>query len=305
MKKLKFKFSTKIIILILLLCITINFYSDKKTLKLAICTMARNENLYIKEYVDYYLKLGFDHIFIFDDNFEDGENISNVLKSSYNRQVTIYDYKKTISNQKVAYTLCYEMNKNDYDWIFMNDIDEYLVIKNDSLKHYLSDIKFKKCDFIKIHWVVARDNDLLHYDNRTLIERFKGPFLKDIHIKTLCKGKIKGLQFDIHTPSVSPYRKITCNNKGEIYKNKDILFQNVKNINIDRAYIIHFMYKSTEEFIYKYKRGYRDWFSSGFLPMRIREYFRDNRITLEKIEYIEKELNLSLTEIRKKINTKK
>ena len=65
------------------------------------------------------------------------------------------------------------------------------------------------------------------------------------------------------------------------------------------------MYKSTEEFINKYKRGHRDWFGKNFLSMRIKEYFRDNRITLEKIEYIEKELNLSLPKIRRKLNKKK
>ena len=51
------------------------------------------------------------------------------------------------------------MNKNNYDWIFMNDIDEYLNIKNDTLKNYLSDIKFNKSDFIKIHWVISIDNN--------------------------------------------------------------------------------------------------------------------------------------------------
>ena len=299
------KFFKKIIIITLLFFIKIYFYLYRKNLKLAICTMARKENLYIKEYVDYYLKLGFDHIFIFDDNPKGGENISDVLNNSYNRRVTIYDYKNTINHQKVAYTLCYEMNKNDYDWIFMNDIDEYLVIKNNSLKNYLSDNKFKKCDFIKIHWVVATDNNLLHYDNRTLMERFKGPFIKDDHIKTLCKGKIKGLQFDIHTPRVSPYRNIICNNKGEIYKNKNVFVHQIRDINIENAYIIHFLYKSTEEFINKYKRGYRDWFGRKFLRMRIRQYLRDNKMTLEKIEYIEKELNLSLKKIRHKLKKKK
>ena len=162
----------------------------RKNLKLAICTMARNENLYIKEYVDYYLKLGFDHIFIFDDNEPNVENISDIINESYKDFVTIYDYRMIINNQKVAFTLCYEMNKNKFDWIFMNDIDEFLVIKDDSLKHYLSNPKFRKCDFIKFHWVLANDNNLLHYDNRSLFERFKGPYIKDTHIKTMVKGNI-------------------------------------------------------------------------------------------------------------------
>ena len=42
------------------------FYNNK--IKIALCTMGRKENLYIKEFVDYYIKLGIDHIFIYDDN---------------------------------------------------------------------------------------------------------------------------------------------------------------------------------------------------------------------------------------------
>ena len=148
------------------------------------------------------------------------------------------------------------MNKHNYDWIFMTDIDEYLVIRNESLKNYLSSPEFEKCDFVKIHWVATTDNNLVHYDNRSLLERFKGPYKKNTHIKTIVKGNIEGMQYDIHSPFISPIRNISCNNKGEIYKNKEILFQDVFDINIDRAYIIHFKYKSTEEYINKYKRGY-------------------------------------------------
>ena len=113
--------------------------------------MARKENLYIKEYVDYYLKLGFDHIFIFDDNEPGVEKISDVIDNSYHESVTIYDYSTIIKDQKVAFTLCYEMNKYKYDWIFMNDINEYLIIKKGSLRHYLSGHNFQKCNFIKFH----------------------------------------------------------------------------------------------------------------------------------------------------------
>ena len=261
--------------------------------------MSREENLYVKEYVDYYIKLGFDHIYIFDDNNSGSENISQILDNSYNDYVTIYNYRKIIKDQRMAYTLCYEMNKNKYDWIFMNDIDEYLVIKNESLKHYLSRNRFKKCDFIKFQWLLASDSDLLHYDNRTLKERFIGPYKKDIHIKTIVRGNINDLQFDIHTPFISPHRNISCDNRGNIFKIKYIFFQDVFDMNYDEAYIIHYKYKSTEEYINKYRRGYR-WENEQFMKMRIGEYFQDNNITLEKIDYIEKELILNLSNYRKK-----
>ena len=158
--------SNKFKIIFFLYCINIvSFCKQKKHLKLVICTMARKKNLYIKEYIENYQKLGFDHIYIFDDNDKNTENISYIIGNSYKELFTIYDYSRIIKDQKVAYTLCYEMNKSKYDWIFMNDIDEYLVIKTESLRHYLSNHKFKKCDFIKFHWVVAKDNNLLYYEN--------------------------------------------------------------------------------------------------------------------------------------------
>ena len=60
--------------------------------------MVRKENLQIKEYTDYYLKLGFDHIFIFDDIDPEVENISDTTNSSYKKFVTIYDYKIIIKD---------------------------------------------------------------------------------------------------------------------------------------------------------------------------------------------------------------
>ena len=56
--------------------------------------MEIKENLYIKDYVDYYLIHEFLHIFIYDDNTKGGENLSDALNNSYNREVIIYAYKK-------------------------------------------------------------------------------------------------------------------------------------------------------------------------------------------------------------------
>ena len=41
---------------------------------------------------------------------------------------------------------------------------------------YLYNNKFKKCEIIILNWVVYGDNNLIKYDNRTLIERFTEPF---------------------------------------------------------------------------------------------------------------------------------
>ena len=264
--------------------------------------MAKKENLYAKEFIDYYIKLGVDHIFIYDDNDPNTEKISDVINEKYKKYVSIYEnIKSTIKNQTIAFTQCYKNNRNYYDWIFMIDMDEYLVIINDTLKNYLKEDIFNKCDFIKIHWLLATDNNLLHYYKKTLFERFKPPYIKNHLIKTIVKGNIDDLKYDIHNPIFSPKRNISCNNVGQILHSETFSLNALPNINVDKAYFLHFKFKSTEEFINKYKRGYSNWFDQRFLLNRIYEYFNYNDITLKKIQYIEKELKLNLSSFRKKI----
>lgn len=279
----------------------------KTQIKVALCTMGKKENLYIKEYVDYYIKLGIDHIFIYDDNEPNTEKISDIINDKYKNIVTIYEnIKDTIKNQSMAFTTCYNNNKNNFNWFIMFDMDEYLYIINDTLKNYLSNTIFNKCDFIKINWAFPKDNNLLHYDPRTLFDRFKGPYIKSDFVKSIIRGNISDLKYWVHSPFISPQRNITCNNEGKQ------IFYDIMNFEIlpftsEKAFIIHYRFKSTEEFINKYKRGYSNWFGSkidDFLKLKIEEYFQENKITFEKINYIEKELKVNLSNYKLKINKK-
>ena len=132
----------------------------------------------------------------------------------------------------------------------------YNGIVNNTLKGYLTNKVFDKCDIIKFHWVITTDNDLVYYDKRPLFERFKPPYIKKQFIKSIIRGNISDLKYWVHSPFISPKRNITCNNEGKKIYYKKINFETLYPININKAYIIHFRYKSTEEFVNKLKRGY-------------------------------------------------
>ena len=147
--------------------------------------MGKNENLYAREFIEYYMNLGVDHLFIYDDNDNFTEKIEDILDLKYKDKVSLYNAKQlNLNNQSDAFTNCYENNLKIYDWFIMIDMDEYLYIVKDSLKNYLTRIVFNKCDFIKVHWVNSKDNNLLYYDSRPLFERFPKPYLKSIFIKS-------------------------------------------------------------------------------------------------------------------------
>ena len=260
--------------------------------------MGKEENLYAKEFIEYYVKLGFDHLFIYDNNDPGTEKISSILEDKYRNHVTIYEtIKYNITCQAQAFTICYKNNKLNYNWILMADMDEYLYIVNDSLKNYLSSKVFKKCDFIKYYWVLPTDNNLLHYEPKPLFERFKGPYLIPGLYKTMVRGNISNLVYHVHFPQSYPPNKLFCNSEGNIISDKFVQYKDEKHLTVKKAYLLHFRFKSTEEFIKKYKRGYSNWHGKKanlFLQEILAYYFWLNKITPEKINYIEKELNLSL-----------
>ena len=281
----------------LIIFIFISLISKSNNIKICLCTMGKQENLYVREFILYYKKLGIDKIYIYDDNDLHTEKINDANPLKHYAKV-FENIKNKIKKQDDAYTDCYNKYKKKYNWFLMIDIDEFLVVVNNTLKNYLSNPVFNKCDFIKIHWVLATDNNLLHYDNRSLFERFKAPYKQSASVKTIIRGNINNLKYHVHSPSFSPEKNISCNNLGEIINYTYIDIESVKEININNAYIIHFQFKSTEEFINKYKRGYSNWLKDmkKFLRGKIYAYHHTNNITKEKKNYIEKELNINLTE---------
>lgn len=275
-----------------------SFPFKKKYIKVALCAIGKKENLYVKEFISYYIKLGIDHFFIYDNNDPNSEEISSQIEFSFKKFITIY--KKKYKGQSKLYNDCYKNNYKKYDWFLIVDFDEYLYIKNNTLKNYLTKLIFDKCDFIHFHWVLPTDNNLLHYKNKSLFERFKPPYLKSKFIKSIIRGNIKKLIYKVHSPIRSPYKNISCDSSGKKINYTSMNIQKLNDININDAYIIHFRFKSTEEFINKYKRGYNG--LKSVLINLMTEYFKYNKITIEKINYIKKELNLSLTKYKKFLN---
>ena len=54
--------------------------------KIILCTIAKMENLYIREFIEHYKMIGVDKIIIFDNNNKDGERFEDKIN----------DYKKLI-----------------------------------------------------------------------------------------------------------------------------------------------------------------------------------------------------------------
>ena len=241
------------ILIFLLNVLTIFIKKLKSNINVVLCVIAKNENLYIKEFVEYYKNLGIKKIFLYDNNDINGETFNTTLSKYINSDfIKVKNIRGKSVYQIVAYNDCYQKNLNKYSWFLFIDVDEFLYIKkNRTLLNFLSDDKFMNCNSIFINYNDYGDSDLIEYDNRSIFKRFTKSKYERCG-KSLTRGGIKNAKINIHKPLfISNY----CNSKGEseeLYKDK--IFSS--KIMIDNAEIKHFITKSLGEFYQRLVKGW-------------------------------------------------
>ena len=261
--------------------------------------LGREENKYIREFIEYYLKLGVGKFILGDNNLPNQEKFSDVLQDYIkNGTVDIIELFGSTLGQSELYQMAYDKYKTKCNWFLLFDFDEYLEIffekgKNLKLKEFLTNNTYEKCEAILFNLVIYTDNDLLYYDNRTLIERFTEPnfFDKDnIYVKSIVRGGLNKTIFFPNRSNHVPDRRIfTCNSKG------DRVNTNPYSLNppvYDYGYLKHYTTKTAEEFCEKIIKGPPRNVSFKS-PERVKLFFTHNKFSFEKLEIFERKFNRS------------
>ena len=282
----------------------------KNKLKFALCSIGKLENLNARDFIIYYLELGIDKIYIYDNNEIYGEKFEDVVQDLIDKNlVEIINMRgnQTSSPQNYAYETCYHNHINEYDWFLFFDFDEYLYIENNSLNNFVQLPKFKNCSSIVYFWRHYTDNNELFYNNDSPIKRFTVPIKESIQRerlgkeKSISRGGIKELTYmkSIHAPfflnNTYNNKYITCNTEGNTFlkfennndKNKEI-------ITFKDGYLKHFQWRSTEE--YCLKLGIRKFYKSYNWGVKDYNYLKNiylkmNHYNEQKILMFQKCLN--------------
>ena len=183
MRKKYIIFYIVFLIIIIYFCIKILFnikifnknnFNSKKEISICLCTFGKEENKYIKEFIDYYIKYGVDKIFIYDNNDINGETFDIILSDFIkNNTVKIINCRGQSNIQREKMNHCYLNNFKKYNWLIFYDVDEFIYLKNYSkIKDFLNEKKFKKCQMISLTSVFHTDNNHLYYENKPVLERF-------------------------------------------------------------------------------------------------------------------------------------
>ena len=123
-------------------------------MRTAVCCILKNENHYIREWVEWYKNIGFTNAILYDNNDIDGETLDEVISDYINEGfVIVKDVRGKTKQQLPCYQSCYDEYSNDYDWIAFFDADEFLEFDNNkNVDDFLNEDIFKDAEFIKICW---------------------------------------------------------------------------------------------------------------------------------------------------------
>jgi len=221
--------------------LNVNFFKDhnKNIIKVAICAVAKYEDYYLEEWLDYNYKLGFDHIFLFQNDWR-----TNLERPFLTKK--IWDGK---SIQLKVYNN-FLKNNTEYDWIALIDCDEFIVLKkHNNIQTFIEEFK-EKTNVIALNWYMYGSLGLEKRQGNSLIKMFK---MRDEqpnhHIKVIankCVNKKSGPIMDL--PHNTTKKSMDTNGK---------FFNGPYNPDgpTDIAYINHYYYKTKEDWDLRCIRG--------------------------------------------------
>lgn len=251
---------------------------------IAICAVAKCENDYINDWVNYHLNIGVNSIFIFDNNDRNYEPVESRIKINSGKVYVLKVPGERGGFQTKFYNWFYNKYKDDFGWIIFIDIDEYIVLnKWKTINEFL--LSFKDYPVIRLNWHLFGDDELISRDTSIPVNEFFTKRSKNKSLETHGKEIIKGGQSNVNIVS-SHYCLINNFLPKQIMPDCKETYGKVGGLrNCEEAYINHYMTKTLDEFINQKLKRRTD---AGF-PDRIIDfdyYWDINQKTEDKLKYL-------------------
>lgn len=234
---------------------------------------ARNEGLYLLEWVAWYKSLGFNDIFLYTNNDTDGsDKILNILADNGIIKWIMNDMKPGTKPQHKVYAHCFSVMPHilDYEWALVVDADEYLSLNNNRCKdinEFITYLSKNESDAVGINWKYVASTDEWDFTQKTLAERC--PYYIRDDIIGAANDLIKSFVRPRSTLSYSTHHAVWAERTNFKYRlvqggthryahNKcgysdDPMWADYNHHGL--ATIIHYHYKSPVEFVLKFYKG--------------------------------------------------
>lgn len=236
--------------------------------KLSISVIAKNEHLYLEEWVNYHRAVGVEHFYIYDN--ESAIPITQTL-SKYIAAgcVDVINYPGP-SRQMPSFDHCLRNFGKDNQWIAFVDCDEFLVPKKTD---YVTDIldQFANYGALQVNWVLFGSNGWKERPNGMVIENYtlatNSDWNDNLHTKAIVQPQFtKG-------PGGNPHHFIYLHNHHAV----DEQYRSVPNAwntahSVEKIQLNHYTNKSLEDLKDRKSKGRAD---GAHLPTKTLQNFEE------------------------------
>lgn len=260
-------------------------------MRVVLCALAKNENIYINEWCHYYLNMGFSHLYIYDNNDFSSPYVGDFIDKDILDKITIFDLREQKGEKLQAdvYSRFYNEYNNSFDWCAFFDVDEFLDLNKEfkTIQEFLGQEKFEKFNQIRIKWRVFDDNDIIERnENTSVVKTFKRLATKGLN-NNEAKSIIRGVKTKITMPNENYASNLnSCLPSGKALQ-KIVYGYSIseETYKFETIFLNHYKTKSLSEFL-KYKFFAGNKISKGTNPSSMKYYWEINNITKEKIKYL-------------------
>lgn len=222
-------------------------------MKTAICTIIKNEHLFLKEWIEWHLGIGFNAIHLFED--KDSKSHKEICKKYNNVYLRRYEDDEEVRNlleyqgsshrQKVLYDYFARQSKEVYDWVGFFDLDEFVMFADGYNLDKLC-VEFEPYSAVLLNWKMMGASGHINRPRTRVVESYTQ------ECETLLKDKEWCYKSFVNINRFQGFENLHMA-KGYVNTNHERI---TDDLYYDKCWLNHYFTKSFEDWLDRiYKRG--------------------------------------------------